>query len=261
MKLKDKTAIISGGSRGIGGACVELFAEECANVVIGDVLEAEGKALADKLGDKVVFKRLDVTQEESWADAVATAEAQFGGVDILVNCAGILTFNHVADLTAEEVRKTLDINLYGTIIGTQAVIPPMRKRGAGSIVNISSTDGLIGSNAHAAYIASKWGVRGFTKAAALELGLENIRVNSIHPGGVDTPLANPMNEEREEYNKRFVTFAAQRACDPTEIAQGVLFFASDDGSYCMGSELAIDGGLTAGLYYYGHPGAPDIKFG
>ena len=175
MKLKDKTAIISGGSRGIGGACVELFAQEGANVIIGDVLEVDGQALAEKLGDKVVFKKLDVTQEDSWADAVATAEAQFGGVDILVNCAGILTFNHVADLTAEEVRKTLDVNLYGTIIGTQAVIPPMRKRRAGSIVNISSTDGLIGSNAHAAYIASKWGVRGFTKAAALELGLEKIR--------------------------------------------------------------------------------------
>lgn len=261
MKLEGKTAIVTGGARGIGGATAELFAQEGANVVIGDVLEAEGRALAESLGGRVVFKKLDVTQEDSWSDIVAEAEEKFGGVDVLVNCAGILTFNHVADLTKEEIRRTLDVNLYGTIIGTQAVIPPMRKRGGGSIVNISSTDGLIGSNAHAAYIASKWGVRGFTKAAALELGLENIRVNSIHPGGVDTPLANPTGEEREEYNKRFVTFAAQRACDPGEIARGVLYFASDESGYCMGSELAIDGGLTAGLYYFGYPGAPDIKLG
>lgn len=261
MKLENRTAIIAGGARGIGGATAELFIANGANVVIGDLLEEDGQALADKLGDKAIFSRLDVTDEAGWADMVKLAEDSFGGLDILVNCAGILSFGGIADIPSDEIRRTLDVNLFGTIIGTQAVIPALRKRGAGAIVNISSSDGLTASNGHAAYVASKWGVRGFTKAAALELGLENIRVNSIHPGGVYTPLANHRGVSREEFDKNFVLYAAQRGCDPEEIAQGVLYLSCDDSRYCMGSELAIDGGLTAGHYYFGVPGAPDIKLG
>ncbi|MGC6511452.1 MAG: glucose 1-dehydrogenase [Parvibaculales bacterium] len=257
-KLNNKVAVISGGARGIGGATSELFVENGAKVLITDVLEENGKALAEKLGDAAVFTKLDVRDENAWKDVMTLAEETFGGVDILVNCAGVLDFCSLADAEVETMRRTIDINLMGVVIGTQAAIEPMRKRGGGAIVNISSSDGLIASNAHAAYVASKWGVTGFTKAAALELGLENIRVNSVHPGGVYTELANMRGVSREEFEHNFNSVTAQRACDPIDIARGVLYLASEDAQYCMGTQLAIDGGLTAGLYYYGSPGAPRL---
>ncbi len=258
-KLENKVAIVTGGARGIGEATVRLFVEHGAKVVIADILENEGQAVADSLGDSAIFTRHDVTQEESWKSLMSLTEESFGGLDILVNNAGILEFLGLDMYTVEGMQRTIDINLMGVMIGTQAAIEPMRKRKGGSIVNISSADGLIGSNAHAAYVASKWGVRGFTKAAALELGLEKIRVNSVHPGGVFTPLANMRGASREDFDNNFKLYAAQRGCDPIEIANGILYLASDDSSYCMGTELAIDGGLTAGNYYYGAPGSPDIS--
>ncbi len=258
-KLENKIAVIAGGARGIGGATSQLFAENGAKVVIADLLEKEGQALAAKLGHMAIFVKHDVTDEKAWKDVMAQAEKTFGGVDILVNCAGILDFCGLDQAKVDVMRRTIDVNLMGVIIGTQAAIEPMRKRGGGAIVNISSADGIIASNAHAAYVASKWGVTGFTKAAALELGLENIRVNSVHPGGVYTPLANMQGLSREDFDGNFKMYTAQRGCDPIDIAKGVLFFASTDSDYCMGSQLAIDGGLTAGLYYYGSPGSPNIK--
>ena len=259
-KLENKVAVISGGARGIGGATSELFVKNGAKVVITDVLEEHGQALAEKLGDAAVFMKLDVRDENAWKVVMKTTEDTFGGVDILVNCAGVLDFSGLDEASVEKMRLTIDVNLMGVIIGTQAAIEPMRKRGGGAIVNISSSDGIIASNAHAAYVASKWGVTGFTKAAALELGLENIRVNSVHPGGIFTELGNLRGVPREEFEKNFVQFAAQRCGDPIDIANGVLYLASDDGSYCMGTQLSIDGGLTAGLYYLGAPGSPKLMY-
>ena len=255
-RLDGKVAIVTGGARGIGEATVRLFVAEGAKVVVADVLEAEGAALAASLGDAAHFVRHDVTDAGRWAEVVRITEERFGKLDILVNNAGILMMKGLFDHSPDDIRRIIDINLTGTIFGTQAAAAAMRKNGSGSIVNISSADGLTGANAVTAYTASKWGVRGFTKAAAMELGPEGIRVNSIHPGGVDTVMTGAGLRTREQFDASFRVYPAQRACDPVDIAHGILYFASAEGRYCMGAELAIDGGLTAGHYYSGLPGAP-----
>jgi len=256
-KLDGKTALVTGAARGIGAAIAKLFVNEGANVVLTDILEAEGQALADELGSKAHFMAHDVSDEGTWEHVLNETVATFGKLDILVNNAGLLMFKAIEDLSVNDMRKQINVNLIGTMIGTQLAGKIMTNQGhGGSIVNMSSADGLSAANGLSAYVASKWGIRGFTKAAALELGLHNIRVNSIHPGGVDTPMANPMNYERDKFDMGFKVYAAQRGCAPEEIAHAALYFASDDSRYCMGSELAVDGGLTAGHYYFGFPGAP-----
>lgn len=257
MRLGGKTAIITGGARGIGAAICELFVKEGACVIITDVLDAEGQELAQKLGDKTVFLQQDVRDEVRWQAILGEATTKFSAPDILVNNAGVLHFSALEDFKTEDIRRILDVNLYGTILGTQIVGKAMKETGGGSIINMSSADGLSAANGLGPYVASKWGVRGFTKAAALEFGPHKVRVNSIHPGGVDTPMANPSEVKREHFDMGFKVYAAQRACDPMEIAHGALYFASDESGYCMGSELAIDGGLSTGHYYFGMPGAPE----
>lgn len=259
-RLHNKTALITGGARGIGAATAKLFVDEGAHVVIGDVLDEAGKALQDALGPTATYLHHDVRNENDWARAIELCRSHGNGLDILVNNAGILIFKELIALSAQEIKDILDINLLGTIIGTQKAGQEMITQGrGGSIINMSSADGLSAANGLAAYVASKWGVRGVTKAAALELGLHNIRVNSIHPGGVDTPMANPFGAEREQFDAGFKIYAAQRGCDPMEVAHAALYFASDEAAYCMGAELAIDGGLTAGHYYFGFPGAPNAR--
>jgi 3alpha(or 20beta)-hydroxysteroid dehydrogenase len=256
QRLNGKVALVTGGARGIGEGIVRRFVAEGAKVMITDLLEAEGQALADELGEAAAFIKHDVVSREQWDAALAATEARFGRLDALVNNAGIIVFARLDDLTEEQMRRILDVNLMGTMIGTQAAIPYLERAGGGSITNMSSADGISGANSLTAYCASKFAVRGFTKAAALELGPRKIRVNSIHPGGIFTPLANPQNTPREQYDLGFRIYPAQRAGDPHDIGAAAAYLASDDGSYCIGTELSVDGGLNAGHYYMAMPGAP-----
>lgn len=256
-RLANKVAIVTGGARGMGAETCRLFVQEGAQVVIADVLEAEGKVLARELGDAASFRRLDVSDEANWNDLAVETVQRFGHLDVLVNNAAVLVFGAITDLPKVDFERALSVNLVGTFLGIRTVAPIMTAQGAGSIVNISSVDGLRGVNALAAYVSSKWGVRGLTKAAALELGHHGIRVNSVHPGGVNTLMSNPTGASLEEINKNYRGVPLQRVGDPQEIARATLFLASDEASYCNGSELAVDGGMTAGAYYPGLPGAPE----
>lgn len=256
-RLDGKVALVSGGARGIGEGIVRRFVAEGAQVIIADILTSEGQALADDLGDAVRFVTLDVTSREQWDEAVADTVRHFGRLDCLVNNAGVILFKAVDQLTEQDIRRILDINVLGVMLGTQAAIPELERHG-GSIINMSSADGISGANALSAYCASKFAVRGFTKSCALELGPRGIRVNSIHPGGIVSAMTNPANMDRTTLDKAFRIYPAQRAGDPEDIAAAAAFLASEDARYCMGTELSVDGGLNAGHYYMALPGAPTI---
>lgn len=256
QRLANKIAIITGGARGMGAETCRLFVAEGATVVIADLLEAEGLALVEELGQTASFRRLDVSDEDDWLQLVNETVQRFGRIDVLVNNAAVLVFGAIEQLAKADFERALAVNLTGTFLGIHTVAPIMREQRAGSIVNISSVDGLRGVNALAAYVASKWGVRGLTKVAALELGPHGIRVNSVHPGGVDTQMSNPSGVSREELAGQYRQVPLQRIGAPEEIARATLFLASDDASYCNGSELSVDGGAAAGFYYEGLPGSP-----
>lgn len=257
-RLQGKVALITGGARGIGEGIVRRFVAEGARVMIADVLEAEGAGLAAELGEAAAFARLDVTRRADWDAALGETERRFGRLDCLVNNAGVIVFKALDDLTEAEMRRIIDVNVIGVMIGSQAAIPLLERDGGGSIVNMSSADGISGANALSAYCASKFAVRGFTKACALELGPRGIRVNSIHPGGILSAMTNPMDAPREQVDQGFRIYPAQRAGDPADIAAAAAFLASDDGAYCYGTELSVDGGLNAGHYYMGLPGSPKV---
>ncbi len=256
QRLTGKVALVTGGARGIGEGIVRRFVAEGAKVMITDVLSDEGAALAAELGDAAAFIQHDVTSLSAWQDVVAAAEAKFGRLDCLVNNAGVIAFKRLDDLTEADIRRIIDVNLIGTMFGCQAAIPALERAGGGSIVNMSSADGISGANSLTAYCASKFGVRGFTKALALELGPRKIRVNSIHPGGILTPMANPTNIPRELYDRGYWIYPAQRSGSPSDIGAAAAYLASDDAQYCIGTELSVDGGLNAGHYYMTMPGAP-----
>jgi 3alpha(or 20beta)-hydroxysteroid dehydrogenase len=241
--LDGRTAIVSGAARGMGAAHAELLAEEGARVVIADVLDDEGAALAERLGTQVArFAHLDVTDADAWRKVVEDAESTFGPVRVLVNNAGIVGgFGPLESTDPELFRATLDVNLVGTFLGMRAAIPSMRQAGGGSIVNISSSIGMIGQGFVPAYVASKWGIRGLTKSAALELGREGIRVNSVHPGLTSTPMTEASDKDAETAPQPIA-----RPAEPIEIARLVLFLASDHSSYSTGSEFVADGGVVAG---------------
>jgi 3alpha(or 20beta)-hydroxysteroid dehydrogenase len=257
-RLNGKTAIITGGARGMGAATSKLFAAEGAKVAITDVLENEGAALAKEIGAAARFYKHDVTSEAGWAAVVQAAEKDLGPVDILVNNAGILLFKTLLETSLEEYERVLRVNLSGQFLGIKAVAPGMIARGKGAIVNISSSDGMKGANGLGAYSSSKWGVRGLTRVAAMELGHKGIRVNSVHPGGVDTAMTNADKSDRSEINKRFTDIPLLRVGAPEEIAAVSLFLASDDSSYLNAAEIAVDGGMLAGKYYMNYPGAPSV---
>jgi 3alpha(or 20beta)-hydroxysteroid dehydrogenase len=246
-RFDNRTVIVTGGARGMGASHARGFVEEGANVVIADVLEQEGRALADELGDQAIFSRLDVTSDVDWAETVGVAEKAFGPVSVLVNNAGIMRFGQIADADAADWRQVIDINLTGPYLGIRAVVPSMRKAGGGAIVNISSAAGMMAFPSIAGYVASKWGVRGMTKVAALELGRDKIRVNSIHPG----PVRTPMTEGSEKSSAAIAAqakglYAIPRIAEPEEITRLVLFVASDEASFSTGSEFIADGGLLLG---------------
>jgi 3alpha(or 20beta)-hydroxysteroid dehydrogenase len=254
QRLTGKVALVTGGSRGIGEGIVRRFVAEGAQVMITDVLDKEGEALAQELGQ--AYTHLDVVSRSQWDEAIAATEVRFGRLDCLVNNAGVLVFKRLDDLSEADIRKIIDINLIGTMFGAQAAIPALERAGGGSIINMSSADGIVGANSLTAYCASKFGVRGFTKALALELGHRGIRVNSIHPGGIVTAISNPTNLPREVVDQGYKIYPAQRAGDPHDIGAAAAYLASDDAAYCMGTELLVDGGLVAGHYYAMMPGAP-----
>jgi len=255
-RLDGKVAIITGGARGMGEATCRRFVAEGARVAIADVLEDQGRALADELGDHARFWKLDVTNEQEWVRVIAEVEAEFGGVEVLVNNAGILMFKSILETTKADYERVLGVNLVGEFLGVRSVAPGMIARGRGSIVNISSVDGMKGANSLVAYASSKWGVRGLTKVAAMELGHKGIRVNSVHPGGVDTVMSNHDNRARTEVDQAYGNVPLQRIAGPEEVAAASLFLASDDASYLNGAEIVVDGGMTVGAYYMGFPGSP-----
>jgi 3alpha(or 20beta)-hydroxysteroid dehydrogenase len=241
-RLSGKVAIISGAARGQGAAEARLFAAEGARVVLGDVLDDEGAAVAAEIGDAAVYTHLDVTDEEQWQAAVALAETRFGGVTVLVNNAGILHFQAVHRTDADDFDRVMRVNVRGVFLGMKAVTETMERAGGGSIVNISSTAGLQGLPFVAAYVASKWAVRGLTKSAAIDLGHKGIRVNSVHPGGIDTPMIAGTTSDAPFYQRLPVA----RMGTADEVALAVLFLASDESAYIAGAELAVDGGATCG---------------
>jgi cyclopentanol dehydrogenase len=248
MRLEGRVALITGGARGQGAAEARLFAREGAKVVIADVLDPDGMAVAaeiNELGGDATYIHLDVTSQEDWQQAIGATVSAYGKLDVLVNNAAIWRGGHVADTTSEQWDIVLDINAKGVFLGTKLAIPEMRKAGGGSIINISSTAGLVGSRTSSAYSASKGAVRLFTKSTAVQYGSENIRANSIHPGPIDTAMGDqvwPDAERREEVIERTVL---KRIGRPEDIANGALFLASDESSFMTGSELVIDGGSTA----------------
>ncbi|MCH8226089.1 MAG: glucose 1-dehydrogenase [Chloroflexi bacterium] len=248
-RLDGKVAIISGGARGQGAAEARMFAREGAKVVIGDVLDAEGTRVAAEIsesGGDALYVHLDVTQEEDWRSAVEAAVSSFGKLDILVNNAGIWRRGRVEDTTVEDWDMIMDVNAKGVFLGTKLAIPEMRKAGGGSIINISSTAGLVGGPRSSAYTASKGAVRLFTKATAVQYAREGIRANSVHPGPIDTPMIQQVWQGEEQSREAALARTPLgRIGTPEDIAYGVLFLASDESSFMTGSELVIDGGSTA----------------
>ena len=239
VRFENTVAIVTGGARGMGASHVRGLVAEGAKVVFGDILDEEGKKLEEELGDSSLYVHLDVTHPSQWADAVSTTEKLFGPVDLLVNNAGIVAFGPIDKMAPEEFRRVIDINLFGTFLGMQEVIPSMRKAGKGVIINISSTAGLMGYANIGAYTASKWGVRGLTKAAAMELGTDGIRVVSIHPGPIRTPMTDGIGDEMCQ------TQPIKRFGEPEEVTRLVLFLAAE-ATYSTGSEFVVDGGAVLG---------------
>jgi len=254
--LNERVALATGAARGIGAAIAQCFVEEGARVVIADVVDDAGEMLAASLGDRAMYVHLDVADEAQWQSAVDSTLARWRRIDILINNAGVVVFHEIARHPISEFRRVLDVNLFGTFLGTRIVGNVMLAQGSGAIVNVSSVDGMKATNGASAYAASKWGVRGFTKAAAMEYGHRGVRVNSVHPGTIDTPMTNPGAIPSETFDAHFGDVPLQRAGRASEVARACLFLAGDESSYCNGAELAVDGGVLAGPYQPFLPGAP-----
>jgi 3alpha(or 20beta)-hydroxysteroid dehydrogenase len=243
-RLDGKVALLTGAARGQGAAAARRFVAEGAKVLIADVLDDEGKALADELG--ALYQHLDVGREDDWSAAVDRAVDEFGSLTVLVNNAGILHFAELGKTTLADYERVIRVNQIGAFLGMRSVVEPMSRAGTGSIVNVSSVEGLAGMPFLVAYTASKFAIRGMTKVAALELGPKGIRVNSVHPGMIDTKMVSDAAGGAE-----IDTFwvgkkvALGRVGQPGEIANLVVFLASDESSYSTGAEFVADGGATA----------------
>ncbi|MER1956506.1 MAG: glucose 1-dehydrogenase [Solibacillus sp.] len=241
-RLDNKVAIITGAAQGMGAAHARLFVAEGAKVVLTDLNEEKGHAFAAELGENAVFVKQNVVSEEDWATVLATAEEKFGPVNVLVNNAGITMAKNMLDVTVEEYKRIVDINQVSVFIGMKTVAGSMMKAGGGSIVNISSMNGLVAGAI--GYTDTKFAVRGMTKAAAINLAPMGIRVNSVHPGVIATPMV--MQEDTKAAVEAFSKhIPLKRVAQPEEVSNMVLFLASDDSSYSTGSEFVIDGGMTA----------------
>ncbi|WP_435222125.1 SDR family NAD(P)-dependent oxidoreductase [Streptomyces sp. Tue6028] len=244
------TVIVTGGTGGQGASHIRAYHAEGADVVIADIAEDRGRALAAELGERALYVRLDVTDESSWSTAIKTTEEHFGPLSVLVNNAGVQ--NPAAPIESTDRRvwdRILDINLTGTFLGIKAATPSLRRNGGGVIINIASTSGVGGTAFYAPYVAGKWAVRGLTKTAALELGRDNIRVNAIHPGVIGTPFITEPAAGSDAPISDFYSpepFAIPRIGEPADITRAVLFLSSADASFATGSEFVIDGGLLLG---------------
>jgi 3(or 17)beta-hydroxysteroid dehydrogenase len=249
VRLAGKVALISGAARGMGAVEAELFAKEGARVLVGDILEAEGRQVETGIraaGGEAIFVRLDVTSETDWQSAVTTAVSRFGKLDVLVNNAGISGPGRVEDTTLEAWNRVMAVNATGVFLGTRAAITAMRAARGGSIVNISSQLGLVGvETTSPQYQASKGAVRLLTKATAIQYARDRIRANSVHPGPIVTPMTEASRADPERYRLAVSRIPLGRYGRPEEVAYGVLYLASDESSFVTGSELVIDGGWTA----------------
>jgi 3alpha(or 20beta)-hydroxysteroid dehydrogenase len=239
-RVAGKVALITGGSRGIGEACARALVAEGASVVITDVLDELGQALADSLGDAARYLHLDVSSAEEWEAAVAYTVAEFGSLNVLVNNAGIANGAQLQKFDPEQWQRILDINLTGTFLGMQKSADAMIAAGGGSMINMSSIEGLRGTPWAHGYVAAKWAVRGLTKSVALELAAQGVRVNSVHPGLIKTPLT-------EHFPDDLIPIPLGRPGKPEEVANFVLFLASDESSFATGAEFVVDGGTVQGI--------------
>ena len=248
QRVDGKVAVVTGGAGGIGAATARLLAREGAAVVIGDLLEEQGRAVEAQIADAgghALFVPMDVTSENDWRRAIQAAVAAYGKLDILVNNAGISGRNTVEETSVELWDRVMAVNAKGVFLGTKLAIPEMRKAGGGSIINVSSIWGLVGSDSSTAYHSAKGAVRIFTKAAAVQYAKEGIRVNSVHPGFVDSPMTIGYHALPGVRETRVAATPLGRMGTPEDIASGILYLASDESSFVTGSELVIDGGMTA----------------
>jgi 3alpha(or 20beta)-hydroxysteroid dehydrogenase len=250
-RLDGKVALITGAARGQGEAAARLFVAEGAKVVLGDVLDDAGKAVAASLGDAAIYLHHDVSQEDGWGRFVAAASDNFGRIDVLLNNAGIIHMAPIAEITLENYMKVVNVNQVGCLLGMKSVIPAMAQAGGGSIINVSSATGMEGAMGLVAYVSTKFAIRGMTKTAALELGRVGIRVNSLHPGGIATPMGDGSMDDFKDVDAQgfFESLPLGRIGTPEEMAQLALFLASDESSYCTGSEFIADGGMLAGASF------------
>jgi len=243
-RLAGKVAIVTGAAMGQGAAIAAAFVAEGASVVVADVAKDEGQALADSLGDRAHFAHHDVSEEASWTAVVEEANARFGPVNVLANNAGVLRFGEIDRGSLDDVELMWRVNQMGVFLGMRAVVPTMKANGGGSIINASSVEGLAGMANCTAYAATKWAIRGMTKCAAMELGGRGIRVNSVHPGMIDTPMTRVHGGDAAmEFGASKVPM--RRVGTPADIAPVYVFLASDESGYMNGAELAVDGGVTA----------------
>jgi cyclopentanol dehydrogenase len=249
MRLAGKVALISGGARGMGAAEARLFAREGARVVLGDILELEGKTVEAEIaakGGQAAFTRLDVTREADWTRAVELAVDRFGALNVLVNNAGVGAVSRVEETTAEAWDRVMEVNAKGVFLGTKAAIPAMRRAGGGSIINISSQLGLVGmEDSSPQYTASKGAVRLLTKTTALQYARDRIRANSVHPGPIVTPMTERRRADPATYQRMLSRIPLGRYGEADDVAYAVLYLASEESSFVTGSELVIDGGWTA----------------
>jgi 3alpha(or 20beta)-hydroxysteroid dehydrogenase len=255
-RLSGKVAIVTGAAQGMGETTAELFAAEDATVVVADINVAGGEALARRLGAKARFARLDVADPADWAAVVSTTLREHGRIDGLVNNAGIFFDALIEDTRLDALRHLLDVDLIGPWLGMQAVVPAMKAARRGSIVNISSVEGLTGHCGRTAYTAAKWGLRGMTKSLAMEVGPFGVRVNSIQPGAIDTPMLRT-GMAGIPFESLFPEVAMNRPGRPSEVAAASLFLISDDSTYVSGADLTVDGAWTCGAYSMNKPKVPE----
>ena len=255
MLLEGKIAIVTGAARGTGAMTARRFVENGAQVVIADLRENEGRAVASELGEHAWFHQLDITDAESWATLVSAVMARHGRIDVLVNNAAVLHIGTIEHTSLEDFRRVIDVNTVGAFAGIRAVIGPMKHAGGGAIVNVASVDALVALNGLSAYTASKWGLRGLTKSAALELGRDGIRVNTVCPAGGNDQMFAPWAEQLGSMADETAHYHADRGIPRgariDEIADVIVFLASDQSRFVTGADIPVDGGQVAGHFIAG----------